>query len=183
MCMTPNTANLQWHEELTEAWPAVFCVCFQTKDRESIQSQTSTPDFMLDCCIPLSCCIPSSCSWVSVKYFQGRPSWLDGQKLAYVQESWKWQQKTSLHIVHSISKGMQKGSRDMILNDERRCNFFKIRLCNHSAKSLCSIMTNTGRQTPSTACQSRCLLLQFIWPGNARCSCPKTNLIEAVLHR
>jgi hypothetical protein len=28
MRMTLNTANLQWHEELTEAWPAVFCVWF-----------------------------------------------------------------------------------------------------------------------------------------------------------
>jgi len=41
-------------KNLHEARPAFFRACFQTKDRESIQSQTSTPNFMLDCCVPSS---------------------------------------------------------------------------------------------------------------------------------
>jgi hypothetical protein len=54
-------------------------------------------------------------------YLQRRPP----QKRACVQESWKWQQKTSLHIVRSTFKKHAKRLQDMILNDERRCNFIK----------------------------------------------------------
>ncbi len=54
-----------------------------------------------------------------------------------------------------LSKSMRKGSRDMILNDERRCNFIK---------------ANSFHCLPE-----RMLLLQFIWPGNARCSCPNNK--------